>query len=39
MSKQLLKVALMSLALFYFQPAFAGLSSSAEMPEVREIQF
>jgi tetratricopeptide (TPR) repeat protein len=39
MSKQLLKVALMSLALFYFQPGFAGLSSSAEMPEVREIQF
>jgi len=39
MSKQLLKVALMSLVLFYFQPGFAGLSSSAEMPEVREIQF
>ena len=39
MSKQLLKVALMSLALFYFQPGFAGISSSAEMPEVREIQF
>ena len=27
------------MALFYFQPGFAGLSSSAEMPEVREIQF
>ena len=39
MSKQILKVALMSLALFYYQPGFAGLSSSAQMPEVREIQF
>jgi len=39
MVKQTLKVALVSMALFYFQPGFAGLSSSAEMPEVREIQF
>jgi tetratricopeptide (TPR) repeat protein len=39
MVKQILKVALVSMALFYFQPGFAGLSSSAEMPEVREIQF
>jgi len=39
MVKQVLKVALVSMALFYFQPGFAGLSSSAEMPEVREIQF
>jgi tetratricopeptide (TPR) repeat protein len=39
MVKQVLKVALVSMALFYFQPGFAGFSSSAEMPEVREIQF
>jgi tetratricopeptide (TPR) repeat protein len=39
MLKQALKVALVSMALFYFQPGFAGISSSAEMPEVREIQF
>jgi tetratricopeptide (TPR) repeat protein len=39
MVKQILKVALVSMALFYFQPGFAGLSSSAQMPEVREIQF
>jgi tetratricopeptide (TPR) repeat protein len=39
MVKQVLKVALVSMALLYFQPGFAGLSSSAEMPEVREIQF
>ena len=39
MVKQVLKVALVSMALFYFQPGFAGISSSAEMPEVREIQF
>ncbi len=39
MVKQVLKVALVSMALFDFQPGFAGISSSAEMPEVREIQF
>jgi len=39
MVKQVLKVALVSMALLYFQPGFAGLSSSAQMPEVREIQF
>jgi hypothetical protein len=39
MYKQLVKITLMSLALVYFQPGFAGLSSSAEMPEVKEIQF
>jgi tetratricopeptide (TPR) repeat protein len=39
MYKQLVKIALMSLALVYYQPGFAGLSSSAEMPEVKEIQF
>lgn len=39
MYKQVLKVALVSMALFCFQPGFAGLSSSAQMPEVREIQF
>ena len=39
MVKRALKVALVSMALFYFQPGFAGISSSAEMPEVREIQF
>jgi tetratricopeptide (TPR) repeat protein len=39
MVKQVLKVALVSMALFYFQPGFAGLSSSAQTPEVREIQF
>lgn len=39
MYKQLVKIILMSLALVYFQPGFAGLSSSAEMPEVKEIQF
>jgi len=39
MYKQLVKIILMSLALVYYQPGFAGLSSSAEMPEVKEIQF
>jgi tetratricopeptide (TPR) repeat protein len=39
MHKKLLKITLLSLALVYFSPGFAGLSSSAEMPEVREIQF
>lgn len=39
MVKQVLKVALVSMALFYFQSGVAGISSSAEMPEVREIQF
>ena len=38
MYKQLLKIALMSLALLVMQPGNAGLSSSAQMPEVREIQ-
>ena len=38
MYKQLLKIALMSLALLVMQPGIAGLSSSAQMPEVREIQ-
>ena len=38
MYKQSLKIALMSLALLVMQPGFAGLSSSAQMPEVREIQ-
>lgn len=39
MYKQLVKIALMSLLLVYYQPGFAGLSSSAEMPEVKEIQY
>jgi tetratricopeptide (TPR) repeat protein len=38
MYKQSLKIALMSLALLVMQPGVAGLSSSAQMPEVREIQ-
>ena len=38
MYKQSLKIALMSLALLVMQPAIAALSSSAQMPEVREIQ-
>lgn len=38
MYKQTLKIALMSLALLVMQPGVAGLSSSAQMPEVREIQ-
>ena len=38
MYKQTLKIALMSLALLVMQPGNAGLSSSAQMPEVREIQ-
>jgi tetratricopeptide (TPR) repeat protein len=38
MYKQTLKIALMSLALLVMQPGIAGLSSSAQMPEVREIQ-
>ena len=36
--KKSLKIALMSLALLVMQPGVAGLSSSAQMPEVREIQ-
>ena len=36
--KESLKIALMSLALLVMQPGVAGLSSSAQMPEVREIQ-
>ena len=38
MYKQSLKIALMSLALLVMQPGIAGISSSAQMPEVREIQ-
>ena len=38
MYKQSLKIALMSLALLVMQPGVAGISSSAQMPEVREIQ-
>ena len=38
MYKQSLKLALMSLALLVMQPGIAGLSATAEMPEVREIQ-
>ena len=38
MQKKLFKITLLSLALVYFQPGIAGLSSSAEMPEVKEIQ-
>ena len=38
MYKKLLKIALMSLALLVMQPGVAGVSSSAQMPEVREIQ-
>ena len=38
MYKKSLKIALMSLALLVMQPGNAGLSSSAQMPEVREIQ-
>ncbi len=38
MYKKMLKIALMSLALLVMQPGIAGLSSSAQMPEVREIQ-
>jgi tetratricopeptide (TPR) repeat protein len=39
MHKKLFRITLLSLALVYFQPGFAGLSSSAEMPEVKEIQY
>lgn len=39
MFKQFVKIALMSLALVYIQPGIAGLSSSAELPEVKEIQY
>ena len=39
MHKKLFKITLLSLAMVYFQPGIAGLSSSAEMPEVKEIQF
>lgn len=38
MYKPTVKIALMSLALLLVQPGYAGLSSTAEMPEVREIQ-
>ena len=38
MYKQLLKIVLMLLSLLVIQPGSAGLSSSAQMPEVREIQ-
>lgn len=38
MYKQLLKITLTALALVSVQPAFAGLSSSAQLPEVKEIQ-
>lgn len=38
MIKQSIKIAVMSLALLVTQPGLAALSSSAEMPEVREIQ-
>ena len=38
MYKQPLKIALMSLALLVMQPGFAAMSSSAQLPEVREIQ-
>ena len=39
MFKQFAKIALMSLALVYIQSGIAGLSSSAELPEVKEIQY
>ena len=39
MYKKSLKIALMSLALLVMQPGNAGVSSSAQMPEVREIQY
>jgi tetratricopeptide (TPR) repeat protein len=39
MQTGLFKITLLSLAMVSFQPAIAGLSSSAEMAEVREIQF
>ena len=38
MYKSRLKVVVTLLALFCLAPAFAGISSSAQMPEVREIQ-
>ena len=38
MYKQLLKIVLMSLSLLVIQPGNAAVSSSAQMPEVREIQ-
>ena len=38
MYKPSLKIALISLALFALPPAFAGMESTAQMPEVREIQ-
>ncbi|MCP4388990.1 MAG: hypothetical protein GY802_11900 [Gammaproteobacteria bacterium] len=37
MSK-LVKIILISLALVYIQPGFAGVADSAQLPEVREIQ-
>jgi tetratricopeptide (TPR) repeat protein len=39
MTKILLKIVWVSAALVVLQPAFADVSSSAQMPEVREIQF
>jgi tetratricopeptide (TPR) repeat protein len=36
---KLAKIVLMSLALVTVQPGFAGVSDSAQMPEVRQIQF
>ena len=38
MYKQTMNIVLMSLALLMTQPVSAALSSSAKMPEVREIQ-
>jgi tetratricopeptide (TPR) repeat protein len=38
MHKKLFKITLLSLALVYFQAGIAGLSSAAELPEVKEIQ-
>jgi tetratricopeptide (TPR) repeat protein len=39
MYKQLVKITLMTIALVYYQPGFASISSSAELPEVKKIQF
>ena len=39
MHKKLFTTTLLSLALVYFQTGIAALSSSAEMPEVKEIQY
>ena len=38
MYKQFVKITFMALAMVYIQPGLAGLSSSAAMPEVKEIQ-